>query len=186
MSNTASDRVAALVQGLPKAERNFHIEGTFEPKMAFAMARHNDVDLRFESTAGLRAAYDFCELQSFLDLYYETASVLGTEHDFHDLAAANLGRMPAENIRHVEIFFDPQTHTSRGIAYDTVLDTICAALEEAEADHGLSQPAQILCFSCATAAPRKPWRSWKLPCPGWTGSPVWDSIRPRGAIRRRN
>ncbi|MDA0703724.1 MAG: adenosine deaminase [Proteobacteria bacterium] len=145
MTDAAPDRIPALVHALPKAELHLHIEGTLEPEMAFAMARRNGVKLRFESISDLRAAYNFDDLQSFLDLYYETASVLRTERDFHDLAAAYLDRMAAENVRHVEIFFDPQTHTSRGIAYDTVLDGLCAALDEAEADHGLTSRL-ILCF----------------------------------------
>jgi adenosine deaminase len=138
MTDAASDSIAALVHALPKAELDLHIEGTLEPDMAFAMARRNGIALRFDSVADLRAAYDFSDLQSFLNLYYETASVLRTERDFHDLGAAYLDRMAAENVRHVEIAFDPQTHTARGIAYDTVLDGLCAALDEAEADHGLT------------------------------------------------
>lgn len=142
---TAPDRIAALVQALPKAELHLHIEGTLEPELAFALAKRNGVTLRFESVEALRAAYDFEDLQSFLDLYYETASVLRTERDFHDLARAYLDRMAGENVRHVEIFFDPQTHTDRGIAFETVLDGLHAALAEAEADHGITSRL-ILCF----------------------------------------
>ncbi|MBT5413220.1 MAG: adenosine deaminase [Rhodospirillaceae bacterium] len=138
MANTLPDRIPALVQALLKAELHLHIEGTLEPELAFAMAKRNGVALRFDSVEALRAAYDFDDLQSFLDLYYEIASVLRTERDFHDLAAAYLERMAAENVRHVEIFFDPQTHTARGVAYEAVLDGLSAALAEAEAARGIT------------------------------------------------
>ena len=127
----------ALIAALPKAELHLHIEGTLEPELAFALAARNGVALRFADVAALRRAYDFADLQSFLDLYYEGANVLRTRADFHDLAAAYLARMAAENVRHVEIFFDPQTHASRGVALGDVVEGLVAALEAAERAHGI-------------------------------------------------
>src|SRR5512132_928719 len=119
-----------LLVDLPKAELHLHIEGTLEPDLAFSMARRNHVDLPHKDEAALRAAYVFDDLQSFLDVYYAACSVLVTERDFYDLTWAYLMRAAAQGMRHAEIFFDPQTHTDRGVAFGTVVDGITSALED--------------------------------------------------------
>src|SRR3990172_398313 len=121
-------RMKAFIQALPKAELHVHIEGTLEPELMFRLAQRNGVRLRHGSVEALRAAYRFDGLQSFLDIYYEGARVLIEERDFFDLAWAYLERMAAENVRHVEIFFDPQTHTDRGVKFATVVAGIDGAL----------------------------------------------------------
>lgn len=135
----------AYLRGLPKAELHLHIEGTLEPELLFELARRNGVDLRFRTVEALRAAYRFTDLQSFLDIYYEGAGVLRTEQDFHDLTWAYLQRAAADGVRRAEIFFDPQTHTDRGIPFDVVLDGIEAALGEGRSRLGISS-GLILCF----------------------------------------
>ncbi len=135
----------AFVRGLPKAELHLHIEGSFEPELMFAIARRNGASIRFDSVEAVRAAYAFTDLQSFLDIYYEGAGVLLHEQDFHDLTWAYLQRAHADTVRHVEIFFDPQTHTDRGVAFDTVLDGIWSALERGRTELGISHRL-ILCF----------------------------------------
>ena len=102
-----------IVQHMPKAELAIHIEGSLEPELIFALAQRNGVALAYPSVAALRAAYDFCDLQSFLDIYYAGASVLLTEQNFYDMTAAYLARAHADQVRHAEIFFDPQTHPAR-------------------------------------------------------------------------
>ena len=134
-----------LISSLPKAELHLHIEGTLEPELMFELARRNDVALSYPNVEALRQAYDFDNLQSFLDLYYEGAQVLKTEQDFFDLTWAYLKRVAAENVRHVEIFFDPQTHTDRGIAFATVIDGILRALEKAQRELDISHRL-IMCF----------------------------------------
>jgi len=134
-----------FIRSLPKAELHLHIEGTLEPELMFELARRNDVALSYPSVEALRQAYDFDNLQSFLDLYYEGAQVLKTEQDFFDLTWAYLTRVAAENVRHVEIFFDPQTHTDRGIAFATVIDGILRALEKAQRELDISHRL-IMCF----------------------------------------
>ena len=111
----------------------------------FELAARNGIDLNFDSVEQLRQAYDFADLQSFLNLYYEGARVLRTARDFHDLTTAYLQRAAADNVRHAEIFFDPQTHTGRGIPFETVIDGITAGLSDARSKHGMSA-ALILCF----------------------------------------
>jgi adenosine deaminase len=131
----------ALIRAIPKAELHLHIEGTLEPELMFEIARRNDVALRYRSVDELRRAYEFRDLQSFLDIYYEGAGVLRHERDFYDMATAYLRRAQADNVRHAEIFFDPQTHTGRGIAFETVFRGIDGALR----DSGMSAKL-ILCF----------------------------------------
>jgi adenosine deaminase len=138
-------RVHDLIDELPKAELHLHIEGTFEPELMFEIAGRNDVRLPFDSVEAIRAAYEFDDLQSFLDIYYAGAGCLIHERDFHELTAAYLERAHADGVAHTEIFFDPQTHTDRGIAFETVLDGITSALDEAEQKHGLTSHL-ILCF----------------------------------------
>ena len=135
----------AFVEGLPKAELHVHIEGTLEPELMFDLAKRNDITLPFASIEAVRAAYDFSNLQDFLDIYYQGADVLRFEADFYDLAMAYFERAAADNVRHAEIFFDPQTHTDRGIAYETVISGLHRAKAEAEVRWGLSS-GLILCF----------------------------------------
>lgn len=158
------DRLARLVAALPKTELHLHIEGTLEPELMFELARRNGVPLRHPSVEAVRAAYQFGDLQSFLDLYYEGAVVLLRERDFHDLAAAYLARAAADDIRHVEIFFDPQTHTDRGVPLATVMAGLGAALDGAARETGLTHRL-ILCFlrhlpaeaAMATFEAARPW-----------------------------
>ena len=140
-----SDPAHALIQALPKAELHLHVEGTLEPEMMFELAARNGVGLRFATVEDLRAAYDFEDLQSFLDLYYEGMRVLLHERDFFDLAAAYLARMAAEGVRHVEVFFDPQAHTDRGVALEAVVAGLVAALASARDAHGITSRL-IPCF----------------------------------------
>jgi adenosine deaminase len=135
----------AFAAAVPKAELHLHIEGALEPEMMFALAARNALSLRFKSVEDVRAAYDFKNLQSFLDIYYEGASVLRTERDFDDLASAYLSRARRAGVRHAEIFFDPQTHTGRGVPYKVVLDGLTAALSRAERELGVTSRL-ILCF----------------------------------------
>ncbi|QIZ77898.1 adenosine deaminase [Ferrimonas lipolytica] len=135
----------AFLQSLPKVELHLHIEGTLEPELMFELAQRNNVALPFDSVDQLRAAYQFNDLQSFLDLYYQGASVLLTEQDFYDLTWAYLERCQQDNVQHVEIFFDPQTHTDRGIAFATVINGIKRALHDAQQQWQISYGI-ILCF----------------------------------------
>jgi adenosine deaminase len=130
-----------LIRRIPKAELHIHIEGSLEPELMFDIARRNSVALRFRSVDELRHAYAFTDLQSFLDIYYEGASVLRTERDFYEMTAAYVRRAVADNVRHAEIFFDPQTHTSRGISFQTVFRGISGALRDGPISSKL-----ILCF----------------------------------------
>ena len=135
----------AFVRGLPKAELHLHIEGTLEPEMVFELAHRGAVPLRYPSVDALRAAYQFADLQSFLDIYYIGAEVLRTQQDFHALTWAYLLRAQQQGIVHVEIFFDAQTHTARGIPFATVISGIHQALEDARSQLGISSRL-ILCF----------------------------------------
>jgi adenosine deaminase len=134
-----------LLVDLPKAELHLHIEGTLEPELAFAMARRNLVDLPHEDEEALRRAYVFEDLQSFLDIYYAACSVLVTERDFYDLTWAYLLRAAGQGVRHAEIFFDPQTHTDRGVAFGTVIEGITRALEDGETNLRVTSRL-IMCF----------------------------------------
>jgi len=125
----------AFIAGLPKAELHLHLEGSFEPEQMFAIARRNKADIPFKCVEEVRKAYRFSNLQDFLDIYYQSANVLLAEEDFYDLTLAYLKRAAADAVRHVEVFFDPQTHTARGIAFATVADGIFKALAE-----GLTTP----------------------------------------------
>ncbi len=130
---------------MPKVELHVHIEGTLEPEAAFGFAGRNGVTLPYATPEALRAAYDFADLQSFLDLYYANCSVLLTRRDFYDLTWMYLEHAVAENVRHVEVFFDPQTHTSRGVAISSVVRAISCALREARERHGITSRL-IMCF----------------------------------------
>jgi len=140
-----SGTIEQFIDGLPKAELHLHIEGTLEPEMVFALADRNRIKLPYASIEALRAAYRFKDLQDFLNLYYQAAQVLVTEQDFFDLTAAYLARAAADGVRHAEIFFDPQTHTQRGVPMEAVVDGITAALARAERERGLTSRL-ILCF----------------------------------------
>ena len=135
----------AFIAGLPKAELHLHIEGSLEPETMFALARRNMLTLPFASVEAVRAAYAFSNLQDFLDIYYAGASVLLTEEDFFDLAIAYFRRAAADGVRHAEIFFDPQTHTDRGVPFATVADGLLGAMDEAARTLGISSRL-ILCF----------------------------------------
>jgi len=154
-----------FVTGLPKAELHLHIEGTLEPELMFALAARNGIALPFDSVEAVRAAYEFSNLQDFLDIYYQGAGVLVTERDFHDLAAAYFDRIAADGVVHAEIMFDPQTHTARGLAFDTVIRGLLSAIAEAEARHGIT--ASLICSflrhlseedAFATLEEATPWR----------------------------
>ncbi len=154
----------AFIAGLPKAELHLHIEGSLEPELMFALAARNRVAIPFDSVEDVRAAYDFSRLQDFLDIYYAGAEVLREEADFHELALAYFDRAAADGVVHAEIFFDPQTHTDRGIGFDTVIKGLLAGMAEAEARHGLTSKL-ILCFlrhldedaAFATLKAAEPW-----------------------------
>lgn len=135
----------AYIQALPKAELHLHIEGSLEPEMMFELARRNGVALPWDSVEATRAAYAFTDLQSFLDLYYAGAAALIQERDFYDLAMAYFERAHADGVVHAELFFDPQTHTARGIAFETVLDGLERACVEAQERWSVSSRL-ILCF----------------------------------------
>ncbi len=141
----ATDRLPDLLRGMPKAELHIHIEGSLEPELIFQMARRNGIKLPYASVEDLRRAYAFTNLQSFLDIYYAGASVLLTEQDFHDMAWAYLQRAQADHVTHAEIFFDPQTHTARGVAMQTVIDGLHRACESARTALGV-EAKLILCF----------------------------------------
>jgi len=130
-----------MLQAMPKAELHIHIEGSLEPELIFELAQRNGVSLPYASVEALRQAYAFTDLQSFLDIYYAGASVLLTEQDFYDMTAAYLARAAADNVRHAEIFFDPQTHTARGVPFRTVIDGIWRACQDSPVSASL-----IMCF----------------------------------------
>lgn len=130
---------------IPKAELHLHIEGSLEPELMFAMAKKNGVKIRYNSVNELRAAYNFNNLQEFLDLYYAGADVLLKEEDFYDLTMAYLIKAHEDNVVHTEIFFDPQTHTSRGVKFDTVVNGIARALEDGKRQMNISSQL-IMCF----------------------------------------
>jgi adenosine deaminase len=134
-----------FIEGLPKAELHLHVEGTLEPELCLALADRNKVDLRFRSLEELRAAYRFRNLQDFLDLYYQNTAALRHAQDFHDLTRAYLDKAHRQAVRHAEIFFDPQAHTRRGVAFSEVIGGIQRAREEAQKQLGVSSHL-ILCF----------------------------------------
>ena len=134
-----------FIQGLPKVELHCHIEGTLEPELMFELAERNGIALPYSSVAELRQAYAFTRLQDFLDIYYQGMNVLQTEQDFFDLTFAYLTRIHAQNVRHTEIFFDPQGHLSRNLSFDVAVNGISRALQAAERDYGISSRV-IMCF----------------------------------------
>jgi adenosine deaminase len=156
-----------FIRGLPKAELHLHIEGTLEPELMFELGRRNGIELRFADVDEVRAAYRFDDLQSFLDIYYEGASVLRTEQDFYELTRAYLARASVDGVRHAEVSFDPQTHTGRHVAFETVITGIHRALEDGERQLGVSS-SLIMCFlrhlsegaAIETLEQALPYREW--------------------------
>ena len=155
----------AFIAGLPKAELHLHLEGSLEPELMFAIARRNKADIPFENAEEVRAAYRFSNLQDFLDIYCtSSANVLLAEQDFYDLTLAYLARVAADGVRHAEMFFDPQTHTARGVAFATVADGILKGLADGEKQFGITSKL-ILCFlrhlsedeALATFKQAEPW-----------------------------
>lgn len=137
--------IPELLAAMPKAELHLHIEGSLEPERIFALAQRNGVQLSYPSVEALRQAYAFTDLQSFLDIYYAGASVLLKEQDFHDMAWDYLLKAKADNVVHVEMFFDPQTHTDRGVPFEVVIQGLTSACERAHTELGVSA-ALIMCF----------------------------------------
>jgi adenosine deaminase len=159
------ERLPALLRTMPKAELHIHVEGSLEPELMFKFAARHGVALPYANVEALRAAYDFADLQSFLDLYYAGAAVLRSEADFFDLTLAYLERAAADNVVHAEIFFDPQTHTERGVPIEAAILGLAHACRRAHAEWGLSATL-ILCFlrhlsedaALATLQAALPWR----------------------------
>lgn len=127
-----------FISQLPKAELHLHIEGTLEPQLALQLAEKNKLTFPYQSVEQMQAAFEFTDLQSFLDLYYASISVVKTEEDFYELTLAYLKKAASQNVRHTEIFFDPQSHTDRGISFETVLKGITSALKQGQAEFGIS------------------------------------------------
>lgn len=140
-----SDPIERLIRGIPKAELHCHIEGTLEPEMMFSLAKRNNITLPYKSVQEIKEKYNFTNLQSFLDLYYQGTSVLQTEQDFFDLTWAYLNKAKQDRIVHTEIFFDPQAHTTRGVPFATVVTGINRALQQGERELGITHQL-ILCF----------------------------------------
>ena len=134
-----------LIRALPKAELHVHIEGTFEPELMFSIAQRNQIDIPYKSVEEVKQAYNFHNLQSFLDIYYAGANVLIHEQDFYDLAWAYFEKCAEDNVVHTEMFFDPQTHTDRGIAFEVVLNGLQRACADAKAKLGITSHL-IMCF----------------------------------------
>ena len=145
LASVPRDQLPALLRTMPKAELHIHIEGSLEPELIFALAQRNGVSLPYASVEALRAAYAFTDLQTFLDIYYAGASVLLRAQDFEDMAMAYFERAAADHVVHAELFFDPQTHTARGVNFETVITGLSRACERAQRELGVSS-ALILCF----------------------------------------
>ncbi len=141
----AANRLPDLLRTMPKAELHIHIEGSLEPELIFALAQRNNITIPYSSVAELRQAYAFTNLQSFLDIYYAGASVLLKEQDFYDMASAYFVRAAADNVIHAELFFDPQTHTARGVSMDVVINGLHRACVDAQAELGVSG-SLLMCF----------------------------------------
>jgi len=186
----------AFIHGIPKAELHIHIEGALEPELMFQIAEKNGISLPFKTVADIRRAYDFKDLQSFLDIYYQGAQVLLHEDDFYQLTWSYLQKAAEQNVRHTEIFFDPQVHTARGIEFETVLQGIHRALVDARLHLDVSSKL-IMCFlrhlsvsdAMATLKKALPFKEW-ITAVGLDSSewgfppekfkPVFDQARRRG------
>ena len=159
--------IEEFIKALPKAELHLHIEGTLEPELMFELAERNNVELPFATVEEVREAYEFSDLQSFLDIYYAGAGVLLHVSDFFDLTLAYIERVQKQNVRHVEIFFDPQTHTDRGVPFQTLITGIHKALVEAKEKYGMTSRL-IMCFlrhlseeaAMSTLEDALPFRGW--------------------------
>ena len=145
MKKRSNQTVEEFITGIPKAELHLHIEGTLEPELMFKISRRNGIELKYTSVEELRRAYDFNNLQEFLDIYYQGAGVLIKEQDFYDMTWAYLEKAHSQNIIHTEIFFDPQTHTERGVEFGTVIKGISRALNDARNVMGISSRL-IMCI----------------------------------------
>ena len=132
------NKLESFINNMPKAELHIHIEGSFEPQLMFEIAQRNGISLKYKTVDEVQAAYQFNNLQEFLDIYYAGAGVLINQKDFYDMTMAYLEKAHQENVLHTEIFFDPQTHTDRGIAFETVIEGILAAMKDAEKNFGIS------------------------------------------------
>lgn len=161
--------ISPFVMGLPKVELHLHIEGTLEPELKFELAQRNGITLPFDTPEQVRESYDFDDLTSFLHTYYDGMNVLRTSEGFYDLAMAYFAKVATQNLRYVEIFFDPQAHTSRGISFDTVISGLRRAQIEAEQKFGITS-ALIMCFlrdlqpeyAMATLLESLPYKHWIL------------------------
>ena len=188
---SASSQPATLIERLPKVELHVHLEGTLEPELAFRLAARNGVALPFRSVEEMRAAYDFAGLQSFLDVYYAACAVLVTRQDFHELTVAYLRRAAGDRVRHVEPFFDPQTHTARGVPIGDVIGGILDGLAEGEREFGISS-GLILSFlrhlpaadAHATLAAAEPWLD-RIVAVGLDSSEVGFPPEPFGSVFAR-
>lgn len=191
-----TDSMGAFLREIPKCELHIHIEGALEPELMFHMARRNGVRLPFGSVDEVRRAYEFGNLQAFLEVYYAGARVLRTEQDFYDLTRAYLGRVAGQTVRHVEPFFDPQVHTGRGVPFETVVTGIHRALVDGERQLGISSKL-IMCFlrdlpagaAMDTLEQARPFRDWiagvgldssELGHPPENFGAVFDAAREQG------
>src|SRR6202171_706255 len=198
MTWASAGEQAHFARKLPKAELHLHIEGTLEPELMFELASRNGVNLPYASIEDVRRAYVFSDLQSFLDIYYAGCRVLLREQDFYDLTWAYLTKAATQGVRHAEIFFDPQTHTDRGVPFDTVISGIHRALQDGQARLGITS-GLILCFlrhlsaeaAMQTLAEALPYREWILAVgldssevghPPATFQGVYDSARRPGLL----
>ena len=191
----ARTELETFITGLPKAELHLHIEGSLEPELMFALARRNKLELPFKTVEEVRAAYNFSNLQDFLNIYYAGAQVLLREEDFRDLTVAYFDRAAADGVLHAEIFFDPQTHTDRGIPFAVVAEGILGGMAEAQARHGITSKL-ILCFlrhldedaAFATFRMAEPWldRIAGVGLRFLRARPPAGQVRPRLCRRRRS
>ena len=138
-------KLDSFIRKMPKAELHLHIEGSLEPELMFALAGRNNVEIPFKNVDEVRAAYQFSNLQDFLDIYYQGMSVLKSEQDFYDLTLAYISRIHDQNVIHAEIFFDPQGHTDRGVPFATVINGISRALDDGHKKYGITSKL-IMCF----------------------------------------
>ena len=157
-----TEELEKYISTIPKTELHLHIEGSFEPELMFEIAQRNQVNIKFKTVEELRQAYEFGNLQDFLDIYYDGANVLLHEQDFYDLTMAYFRKCKQDNVVHTEIFADPQTHLSRGVSMKTIIDGITRARRDAEREFGISSYL-IVCF-CAIWMKIRPLKCSKKPC----------------------
>ena len=164
-----------LIRGMPKVELHLHLEGTLEPDLVFALAERNRITLPFSDVEELRSAYEFDDLQSFLDLYYQGAAVLQTERDFYEMTRAYVTRAHGDHVRHAEVFFDPQTHTARGVPFAEVITGIRRALDEAERSLGVTSRLLMCFLRDRTVESAEETLDQALPFGGWLTAVGLDS-----------